>query len=310
MEAGAGGGGETCQSVGAVMNRRAARKKTVSRKKTVAGRSEGGLLAKYHRQLRGQLRKKGRKGPFLYRGQESAIWPLRSSAARRLYKSEVFAEGQPIDIDTLVRYHEENLLKPASLRGWRRDFDGRSLGDLELLAKLRHYGAAVVLLDFTTRFDVALWFACQESKEKGSGERDGKKPGDGQVFVVDAQAAREDANSRMGDIEAGDLSAGVDVVLDPGKLWESQLKRQSERGDKGKAAEGVKNGVDKEPKFWYWESETLVGRMLSQESRFLFGPNDIPEGDFLFDIGVDEGDKDGLLWELEQQQGLRPETVF
>ena len=104
----------------------------------------------------------------------------------------------------------------------------------------------------------------------------------------------------MGKIEFDDLSLGIDVVLN----------RQSEKKDKKNPIESAKNGMDTEPKFWYWEPETLIGRMLSQESRFLFGPNDIPAGRFLFDIKIEEGDKEGLLWELKRLQGLRPETIF
>ena len=58
--------------------------------------------------------------------------------------------------------------------------DGNRISDLELLAKLQHFGAATGLIDFTWNPIVALWFACRAGREDG---RDWDKC-DGMVFVI------------------------------------------------------------------------------------------------------------------------------
>ena len=243
------------------------------------------LLSEYYKKLQKEL--EGRRGEFLYRGQKYAEWKLQSGAVNRI-------DEEPIQSEMLIKYHKA-LLESVRLRGWDRDFNGRRLKDLELLAKLQHYGAATCLLDFTTRFDIALWFACQEVGKQEAKEKDEDKPKKGRIFIV---AIEQYMQSGLGKVNSNKLKKPISYFLRP------VLKKQERDGN----AWELRRREDR-IRFWYWEPETLMGRMLSQESRFLFGPQDIPKG-LYFHIDIEEEHKEDLLIELGRQQGLRPETVF
>ena len=111
-------------------------------------------------------------GIYAYRGQSDSRWALRSSATIRLidqYGDEILIDP---DFQALyINYHVETLIEPARALGFGSE-SGRRLSDLQMLAKLQHFGARTGLLDFTRNPLVALWFAC-ESRET-----------DGKLFVV------------------------------------------------------------------------------------------------------------------------------
>lgn len=256
------------------------------------GVERGCMLSEYHNLLQEKL--KGRRGEFLYRGQEDYDWKLRSGSIRRIFSEEKNAELNHLIESNVnfnrenLRYHEEELLEKAKRRGWHHEVGGRELNDLELLAKLQHYGAATCLLDFTTRFDIALWFACKSVQRQENGKEGDR---DGRVFIVDIDSIPKLAFQRIG---SDDLKFDIRKILrfeTRGTEDKNQLPR------------------DETPKFWYWHPETLMGRMLSQESRFLFGLRDIPCGSYLLDIRIKEGDKEPLLKELEEHHGLSQETI-
>ena len=111
-------------------------------------------------------------GDYAYRGQPDAEWPLYSGATRRLideHGEELLQDPEFPQI--FLNYHRYTLLEPARTRGFGID-SGRPLSDLELLAKLQHFGAKTGLLDFSQSPLVALWFSCQGSLH------------DGKLFVV------------------------------------------------------------------------------------------------------------------------------
>ena len=233
-------------------------------------KKEVGLLAYYHAQLREKL--KGKVGPFLYRGQEDSEWEFESGATQRIRESKGIKAGQPIGLQMLIDYHKE-LLETVKVKGWGQDSDAQELSDLELLAKLQHHGAATCLMDFTSRFDVALWFACRYA--------DAEK--DGMVFIVGTTHY-----SGLRKIGPDESKYFIEKIL----------------------AMYVEEETDEASRFWHWDPEILMGRMLSQNSQFLFGPQGIPEGGFRDSIEIKGKDKKDLLEELEQQQGLRPDTIF
>ena len=250
---------------------------------------KGGLLSMYQAKLWRKIN--GQKGIFLYRGQKYAGWELQSGAVDRIGEESIQSR-------TLIEYHN-NLLESARLRGWNRDSNGRELEDLELLAKLQHYGAATCLLDFTTRFDIALWFACQEVSDQEINGTDKKRKGKIFIFNVD-----QNLQSGLGKVRSDELKKEIGYFLCFGLVKvENDEEVQQQEND-----QELEEGEDK-IRFWYWEPETLMGRMLSQESRFLFGSQDIPKNT-CFCIEIDEEHKEGLLGELRCQQGLHPETVF
>ena len=114
-----------------------------------------------------------RDGVYAYRGQREAQWPLHSGATRRLIREhgELILED-PEYADFYLSYHRDNLVEPARTRGYGIEA-GRELTDLELLAKLQHFGAETGLLDFSWSPLVALWFAVENVDH------------DGKLFVID-----------------------------------------------------------------------------------------------------------------------------
>ena len=107
-------------------------------------------------------------GVYAFRGQRDSSWPLRSAAARRLLRHyHVDSErAVPSFSRVYVEYHQNVLINPACTRGLGLE-NGRKLSELEILAKLQHFGAATGLLDFTYSPLIALWFACQNEKHDG-----------------------------------------------------------------------------------------------------------------------------------------------
>lgn len=88
----------------------------------------------------------------MWRGQGNIDWPVHSTAYRRLALN-----GATVDERSVISY-EKHLLRHATHRGYRT-LEGRELSDQELLARLRHHGAATRLVDATRSAITALWFA-------------------------------------------------------------------------------------------------------------------------------------------------------
>ena len=106
---------------------------------------------------------------FVYRGQKNSEWELESAAMRRLLRTygQLFRES-PSELDeSFLHYHDHTLLSSARERGFGYD-NGQNLTDLELLAKLQHFGGATGLIDFTRNPLVALWFACEDDTHDGT----------------------------------------------------------------------------------------------------------------------------------------------
>ena len=88
-------------------------------------------------------------GIYAYRGQEDSEWPLQSAATRRLieeYGRDIVRDREYPQL--YINYHRDNLIEPARTRGFGSE-SGRRLSDLEVIAKLQHFGAATGLLDFS-----------------------------------------------------------------------------------------------------------------------------------------------------------------
>jgi hypothetical protein len=100
----------------------------------------------------------------MWRGQADIDWPLHSTAYRRLSRKTYLSGGEAPDEEDLVNY-EKQLLRLADHRGFRYQ-DGRRLPDFELLARLRHHGAATRLIDATRNALVGLWFCCSSLPKK------------------------------------------------------------------------------------------------------------------------------------------------
>jgi hypothetical protein len=100
----------------------------------------------------------------MWRGQADIDWPVHSTGYRRLLRARHNNGGEVPDEEDLQRY-EKRLLRLADHRGFRYQ-DGRRLSDFELLARMRHHGAATRLVDATRNALVGLWFCCAYLSDK------------------------------------------------------------------------------------------------------------------------------------------------
>ena len=95
-----------------------------------------------------------------FRGQASADWGLHSSLYRLLEGQGVFEEGggkgKVEKNETKIAEAEKRILSLA-----RENGVGRGLSQLEALTVLQHHGVPTRLIDVSTDWKVALYFACE-----------------------------------------------------------------------------------------------------------------------------------------------------
>ena len=198
-------------------------------------------------------------GSYAYRGQEKAQWPLHSAATRRLVKERgdgiLQAPGFP---NLYIKYHREELIEPARIRGFDVE-RGHKISDLQLLAKLQHFGAATGLLDFTWSPLIALWFACQDPTC------------DGKLFVVNTS--------------------------DP--IWMNKVLSNEDDQDVRTTFSRVDDSRLLPLDLSYWEpmlSGDAMLRVLRQRSVFIIGRPLIPEGtEIVREVEIARDDKASLL---------------
>lgn len=101
-----------------------------------------------------------------WRGQAEIEWLLNSSIVRKAQKEEPLNGTVPTDtgIEQSISFWEENLLHKAKRLYYDYDEHSRKIGDVELLAKLQHHGAATRLLDFSKNVLIALWFCVSDTE--------------------------------------------------------------------------------------------------------------------------------------------------
>ncbi len=104
-----------------------------------------------------------------WRGQSDVDWKVESTAVRRIRRHIEYNQDSELQkwptLDEKVTQYERRLLNDARAKGFGYG-ERHKLSDLDLLASLQHYGAATRLIDFTRNAFVALWFACQNEREK------------------------------------------------------------------------------------------------------------------------------------------------
>ena len=213
------------------------------------------VLGKYLQEIRDVTSKPGN---YAYRGQSKAEWPLHSAATRRLTKS--LGDGAfsaPWFSKVYIDYHHETLVDAARTRGFGVEA-GRDIPDLQLLAKLQHFGAATGLLDFTWSPLVALWFASREPDT------------DGKIFVVNTNDP----------IHVAKLSS------DPESQTINDVFSQADNAPSLLYWEPMWSG-DAVPRILRQRGVFIIGRPLL--------PSD---GQIIRDIEVAKGDKASLIEEL------------
>ena len=127
---------------------------------------------------------------IVFRGLENKDWGLESTAYLR--------HANPPAHSDFIQYNCELIARAKNANYHQKE--NNQLTEIELLAELRHYGAATALIDFTRDFLVALWFASGPHK-KNEIETDGKvvivNRADSEVFL---QLTSEDKQSSLEEI--------------------------------------------------------------------------------------------------------------
>lgn len=215
-------------------------------------------------------------GNFAFRGQGDAGWHLDCSAARRIRKLYPhFPQKNPDSFEKFVQYHRENLILPAKSYGFASN-NGRELGDLEILAKLQHLGAATCLVDFTRSSLIALWMACKVEEKQPHGK----------VFAVNLSDETKFEEFTLSDAQGKNNLEGFLHHPD-----ESALDSIS----------------------WYWEpslDKDIVSRILRQHSLFIFGYINFPKEIIVGDVEISEKNKESIRETLESQHNLSKESLF
>ena len=138
---------------------------------------------------------------YVYRGQPSEAYQLNCTA---------FRMGGVENTKGSLRENQEKLLDDTKMKGLGYAKGGqRELYDLELLADLRHYGAPSCLMDFTSNFLIALWFACQEASNALNSNN-------GKIFIFNCFET-----DRFSRVSRKSLSRKIDHFLneDSTNLW-------------------------------------------------------------------------------------------
>lgn len=120
---------------------------------------------------------RGLTGVYAFRGQANAGWLLESSALRRLQKNREISAG-------LVEYVFTGYLDDIVHQVRVRFPEHNDLSALEIMALLQHQGGATGLIDFTESPLVALYFACQSTKDSTDGKIFAVPLDDKQIFEV------------------------------------------------------------------------------------------------------------------------------
>ena len=227
-----------------------------------------------------------RSPDFVFRGLENEDWGLESSAYLR--------HDVPPSRSDFVQYNVELIDKAKNANYHHREKN--ELTDIELLAELRHYGAATALIDFTRDFLVALWFASSPCKEGGT-QKDGKviivNIGDSDVFL---QLTSDDRKKSLRDI----------LVFNTRK---SQTAQKRSLADIDKSTPELS---DKRKKLWFWQPRFEINHRLSaQKGVFVFGEAKISAEDIKYwEVTIPQKDKENIRRELDAHFGIDEGSLF
>ena len=222
-------------------------------------------LTSYEEKLAEAVSDWGEDTVLIFRGQANRRWPLNSSADRRLQEQDT--------APSLSEYLTKSLIEPARLEGYAHRQD-KELNDLELLAALQHQGAATCLIDFTSNFHIALWFACQDDTEVG------------RVFVIDR----------------GDIHTFKEVT--PVRATDS-IERLFQR----QSLPDRPILPDDQAKVYYWQPPPIENRILVQHSCFISSAQPIKEKTYKT-LDIPKEDKKEIRMLLKKFYGVERQTMF
>ncbi len=209
----------------------------------------------------------------IYRGHSSVDYELKSSSFRRLEKK--YKNDKNKLKRNISSYHEQ-LVEEFKSNKYHQSEVGE-LCDLEILAKLQHYGAATCFLDFSKNIAVALWFACSSKDDK-----------DGRLYIL----------------------KNIQDIINYKIINSEQLKFDISMFFK----DFVKNGAENEliKSFLLWEPPYLSERILQQDSIFLFSKKEdtLDDDEILERVIISKEIKKDVLKILDSLFNINKKTIY
>lgn len=252
---------------------------------------------------------------FIFRGHSNYGYPVSSAAYRRLESFAAIEDLNKLDIVdsksfNRLKEHDIKLLDDAKLKGHHKLEGGRKLQDLELLSDLRHYGSPTSLIDFTSNFLTALFFACggydkNEKFKKNnsvSKEQDKETSLDGEIFVMDVGNPSLFLKVNHELLEKRTLGSFFDTVFAEQSGVHPHLEGIV-------PSQKVRDIILYKKNFWYWVPERLNERMRDQDCVFVFG-SPIIQKSLYKSIKIPALEKPKILKELNEIFGYNLETLF
>ncbi|WP_419771070.1 MAG: tetratricopeptide repeat protein [Candidatus Marinarcus sp.] len=208
----------------------------------------------------------------IFRGHSSINYKLQSSAYRRIeqkYKDKIKVKNN------LSVYHEQ-LIEEFKSNKYHQSEIGE-LSDLEILAKLQHYGAATCFLDFSKNVAVALWFAC---------------------------SSKEDINGRVY------ILKDIQDIINYKRINSEQLTYCISEFYKDILEDGTKNELVSH--FILWEPPYLSERILQQDSIFLFSKqeDELDDENYIFKVEIEKNMKKDILKILDTLFNISKKTIY
>ena len=232
---------------------------------------------------------KFRDKKIVYRGQSDAGWDVTSSAYRRL-------ESQNTDSAILLLEYNKHLIKRA--RRYHEETK-ETTTDINLLARLQHYGAATSLVDFTKNALVSLWFSCQD------------KSTDGKVFCLNMSNP-----ANFLEVSPEDEKKVIDKILTL-KFRENELddniQNQLRKNTDNLSLPNysARDQLVAKEKIAIWDPPLTDNRILKQDSFFIFNKEGkLNNREFIKILILCKEKKEEILNELKLFSNFSEETIF
>ena len=171
-------------------------------------------------------------GNLIFRGVPNSSLTMESSTARKL------KENNKSD---LIQYHKNMIESARKNHSFNSICNFSDLHDLEVLAEIQHQGGDTCLTDFTTNFLISLWFASTKSTENANGK----------IFIIDVDSPENEDKLSIYTIKK-DENETIDTLLTSPQRYIDLSKNN-------------------EPVIWVWEPSRLNGRIIKQDTVYLFG---------------------------------------
>ena len=152
-----------------------------------------------------EIIEKSADGDYIYRGEPEQYKekPYDGKVSSNLYREYLEVEAEHFDI-TVV---QKEILDNA------REYIGEAVRDFEILTELQHRGGNTNLIDFTTDYLIALFFACDGSQNKP-----------GRVILLKKESERYKVEKASKTINRAESQKSIFVQSDTGFIGPEQYK--------------------------------------------------------------------------------------